>query len=396
MKKLYAFAMAVACAGTASAQITLTQGSYSSAVIATDTFAGGELPLPPLTTGSAQLWDFTGVFYENVRYYSDQYQGTNPNLPDATWYGSRSVKLGVFDSLRLKTQRWSGITSAGFMRIGESTERYAIALNQFGLGATDSLVILKQDAPYSAPYPLIKFPATYNSTWSSTFTLVINMELTIGSMSLNHAPFQYKSTTAYDFSVPGFGKAQIKLFDESISDEIDVLLERIGGVTTDSFLLNGAPAPSNVLNALQLTQNKVTSNYFAELFRPQEVNALVLYTYGSDATYASAKTSQFHMLRVPFRVSVQSVSADGKMVLYPNPVGNSRQINVKLGSTASGAYSYRLSQITGAVSGTGSIVANGSNELKIDLPATLANGVYWLTLSNEKGEIATAPFRLEE
>ncbi|WP_276135227.1 T9SS type A sorting domain-containing protein [Polluticoccus soli] len=399
MKKLYAFAIAMLGAGAAFAQITLTQSSYSSAVIGSDTFADAQLPVPQLAPGSAaQEWDFTGVQYSNTRYYSEQLQGTNSNLPGASWYSSRNTKMGALDSLRLKTNRWSGITATGFMRIGETTERYAIGLGQFGAPfiASDSLVILAQDAPYSQPYPLIKFPATYNSSWQSTWSLTVNMELTFQAQSLTSAPFQYKSTTDYNFSVPGFGKASVILYDGSMTDFVDVLLERISGVTTDSFFLNGSPAPAPVLGALQLTQNKITNSYFAELFRPQEINALVLYTYGNDATYTNVSTAQIHILRIPFRTSVQSVSADGKMVLYPNPVGNSRAINVKLASTANGNYRYKLSQITGAVSGEGTVLANGSNELQINLPSTLANGVYWLTLSNDKGEVATAPFRVEQ
>lgn len=401
MKKFYAFAMAMLAVGAVSAQITLNQSSYSSAVVGPDTFADAQLPVPQLNPGSTeQEWDFTGVQYSNTRYYSEQFTGSNANLPDATWYGPRSTKLGALDSIRLKTNRWSGITATGFMRIGETTERYAIGLGQFGspFVATDSLVVLAQDAPYSQPYPLIKFPATYNSSWQSTWSLTINMELTAQNLAggLNHAPFQYKSTTDYNFSVPGFGKASVILYDGSMTDFVDVLLERISGVTTDSFFLNGTPAPTPVLSALQLTQNKITNSYFAELFRPQEINALVLYTYGTDATFTNVSTAQIHILRIPFRTSVQSVSADGKMVLYPNPVNNSRQINVKLASTANGNYRYKLSQITGAVSGEGTVMANGSNELKIDLPSSLANGVYWLTLSNDKGEVATAPFRLEQ
>src|SRR6476661_4000456 len=64
MKKFYAFAIAMLGVGAASAQITLNQGSFSSAVIGPDTFADGLLPVPQLAPGStAQEWDFTGVQY---------------------------------------------------------------------------------------------------------------------------------------------------------------------------------------------------------------------------------------------------------------------------------------------------------------------------------------------
>lgn len=396
MKKLYAFSFALLSWATGKAQITIDQSSYPALVIAADTFGSIQGGAPSLDTGTNREWDFTGVAYENVKYYSEQMTATNPNLPNATWWERRSYKPGTLDSIRFQTRRWSGITPAGLMRIGEDMDRKAIWLGQFGgtFSAGDSLVILQQDVPYSPAYPLIKFPATYNSNWTAGFDFVVNMELTYANAGLNKAPFVYKSHIDYEFDIPGWGKALTKKFDGTLG-EAEVLMERISGTTTDSFLLNGSPAPINILSSLGLTQNKVTNNYFDELFRINEVNALVLYLYGQDNTFQNVQSSQVQMLRL-WPANVKAVSKDGSMSLYPNPVNGDRKLTIKLSNPPSTNSDYKITRIDGAVVSTGKFAASGKNELEILLPASITNGIYWLTLTNNEGKTQVAPFSFAE
>jgi hypothetical protein len=399
MKKIFTSVIALLFAGSLSAQtnsITLTQSSYSSVNISTDTFGAFKAPFPPIAPGTDQYWDLASGIYDNIKYYSQQFTGSNTAFPSATFYeATRLHKMGSLDSVKFNSQRWSGITATGFQRMGESTDRQAIWLGQIGAAVNDSLVVLQQNAAYPTPYDLIKFPATYNSTWNSSFDVTFNMELTLSGQGLNKAPFVYKSHTDYMFTCPGWGTARVLLFDGTYGED-KVLMERIKGTTTDSFFLNGVPAPANVLTTLGLTQGKVSNNNFDELFRPNEVNALALYLYGADNTFTNIQSTEVHVQRLPFAASVKSVSADGSMALYPNPVNAARVVHIKLNTAANGNYSYRVTNITGQESASGTIAANGQNELSVVLPAAVTNGVYWLSLTDNKGKITVAPFRLAE
>lgn len=395
MRKTFTSIIAILFTGILSAQtsITLSQGSYANLGIYTDTFGAFKSPYPQLTTGTNQFWDLSTGTYDNIKYYTQQYTGTNAAFPNASFYeNTRLHKMGSYDSLKFYSKRWSGITASGFQRMGEETDRKAIWLGQFaGFTGTDSMVVLKQDSPYPTPYDLIKFPATYNSSWNNSFDVSFNMEFT--GLSYNHAPFVYKSHTAYTFTCPGWGKARVLNFDNTYG-EAEVLMVRILGVTTDSFFLNGSPAPTNVLSALGLTQGKVSNNNFDELFRANEVNALALYLYGADATFTNIQSAQVHVQRVPFAESVNNISADGSMTLYPNPVGVTRTILVKLNEAARGNYQYKVSNIAGQQMADGSFTAYGQKVFPVTLPAEMANGVYWLTLINAEGKSTVAPFRL--
>lgn len=397
MNKIFTSAfITVACGGMAVAQsITLNQNSYTGMVVASDTFGRVTQSLNNIDTGENKVWDFSTVIYENTTYYNEQIVTTNPTFPGATFHSGRRYTLGS-NNFEFDTRRWSGITSVGFERIGESMERQAIPLVGVLPGAltTDSLVIKAQEVPYSASYPLIKFPATYNSTWSAKFDFEVEMELTYSTY--NHAPFKYKLTTEYAFRCPGWGKAfMVHKDDPSVFGEDNVLLVRIEGKTTDSFFLNGTPAPISFLTTMGLQQNKTANSYWDELFRDMEVNALVLYIYGSNA-FVNPSSAEIHQLRVPFPASVKSVSADGKMALYPNPVKTGGQLHIKLANTPAGEYQYTLSSISGIATASGKTMAKGNEPLPISLPESLGNGIYWLTLKHNGEVVGTAPFRYGE
>jgi hypothetical protein len=397
MIKIFTSALlTLACGGLAVAQsITLDQNSYTGMVVATDTFGRVTQSLNNIDTGANKVWDFSTVIYENTTYYNEQVVATNANFPGATYHAGRRYTLGT-NSFQFDTHRWSGITPVGFERIGESIDRQAIPLVGVlpGALATDSLVIKQQEVPYSTSYPLIKFPATYNSSWSATFDFEVEMELTYSTY--NHAPFKYKLTTEYAFRCPGWGKAfMVQKNDPTVYGEDKVLLVRIEGKTTDSFYLNGAPASISLLTTMGLQQNKTANSYWDELFRDMEVNALVLYIYGSNA-FVNPSSAEIHQLRVPFPDNIKSISADGRMALYPNPVKAGGQLQIKLANATAGQYQYSLSSISGMTTAGGTTTAKGNEPLQLTLPQSLSNGIYWLTLRHNGEVIGTAPFRYGE
>jgi hypothetical protein len=139
----------------------------------------------------------------------------------------------------------------------------------------------------------------------------------------------------------------------------------------------------------------VSNNYFDELFRINEVNALVLYLYGNDNTFTNMQSSQVHMLRL-WPASVKALSKDGSMALYPNPVGSERKLTIKLSHPSSANSEFKITRIDGAVVSSGKLSASGKNELEVLLPSTISNGIYWLTLTTEDGNMQVAPFSFSE
>lgn len=398
MKKLYTLLLAAGLAASAQAQITFTMSSFNHANV-TDTFmqiTADRPVLEPSTT--SQFFDFNFVGYGNTRYYSLQDVGTNPAFPDATFWENRGYQQGADSFL---SKRWSGVTASGITRFGESIERQVVRLNGVPGGtANDSLVILAQDAAYSTPYKLIPFPSTYGDSWNSDFYYEVNMELTLGS-TYQQAEFKQKTSVSYDFDAVGFGHFEMIKWDNGFG-QAEVLMVRVASETVDSFFVNGAPAPTGLLTTLGLTQDRHSKIYFDELFREQEVNPLVLYNYGNDATYTNVTSNQVHQDRLAFAANVSELTrapyADGNEAkLFPNIWNTTTSAaTLYLPAATAGTYTYSIANIEGKIiyKAKRDIETNGKAQLNITLPEGMVNGAYWLKLQNANGkEITVQPLR---
>jgi hypothetical protein len=159
--------------------------------------------------------------------------------------------------------------------------------------------------------------------------------------------------------------------------------------------LNGSPAGATILTALGFQQNKTSNNHWDELFRDQEVNALVLYSYGPNV-FTTPESAMIHQLRVPFPASVKSVSADGKMALYPNPAKAGSELFINLDKATAGDYTYSISSISGANAAKGTVQVKGNGPVAIALPPSINPGIYWLTLQHNGDVIGVVPFRCNQ
>ena len=398
MKKLYALLFTAGIAVSAHAQITLDAAAFTNLHITSDTFGEINADRPVLEPSStAQTFDFSFVGYANIRYYSIQATGTNAAFPDATYWENRGYKQGAdsFDS-----KRWSGVTSTGIIRFGESIDRQVVKLHGVPGGtANDSLVIFAQNAAYSTPYKLIPFPTTYGDSWNSDFYYEVNMELNLGTYQ--QEAFKQKTSVKYDFSADGFGHFEMIKLDNGFG-QAEVLMVRVASTSVDSFFLNGAPAPTGLLTTLGLTQNRITKIYFDELFRANEVTPLVLYNYGNDATYTNVASNQVHQDRLAFAANVSELTrapyADGNIAkLFPNIWNaNTSEASLYLPTATAGTYTYSIANIEGKIIYTAKreIEKDGKAQLNIMLPQNMVNGAYWLKLHNAAGkEITVQPLR---
>lgn len=404
MKKIFTVFCSCVLATSAHAQITFDANSFANLVVTSDTFGKISNSAPVLTTGANQQYNMLGLAYMSTKYYSEQLTGANPFASGNGFNEGRGYEHGT---LKFDSKRWSAMTANGIERFGEEVPRQALSLVALGVpGAvsTDSLIILAQNAPYTVPYAIIKFPSTYQSTWNTDFSYTVNMELTFAGGGYNAAPMQLKVRTQYDFEIVGWGHAELALLDGTFG-ECDVLMERISATTIDSLFINGAPANGTVTGYFGFTQNRTSNLYFDELFRVNEVNALVLYNYGSDASFTNVADSRVHQLRVPFATSVPNVAPltyNGEMNLYPNPVEKGETLNMYMPPALyaqTGAYKYTVCDIMGRTLASGTVQGGQRNTgftLPVQIPGKLASGNYWLTVYDGNSKLAVTPFALAD
>jgi hypothetical protein len=404
MKSLFTvlFSTAVLAAPATHAQIVFNSSTFNNVIVTTDTLGRLSGSYPNVTTGANQNIDMTGIAYDNTRYYSEQFVGPNPFAQGTGYDEARGYEHG---RLKFDTRRWSAVTANGLERFGEVMPRQAISLSAVpGAGANDSLIIPAQNAAYTTPYQLIKFPSTYQDQWSSDFSYTVNMEMQAPGLGYVGTPVQLKVRTQYAFEIIGWGHVDLLLLDNTFGQS-DILFERIAGSTIDSIFFNGAVANSTEAAMFGFTQNRTSKTYFDEFLRVNEVTPLVLFNYGADQTYSNPTDVRVHQLRVPFATSVSNITyaAPGDAVsVYPNPAKKGVTLNVYLPPAithqVSGNYQYTVCDLIGRTLAQGTTAGDVRSlsgfTLPVAIPEHVAPGTYWISVFDGGRKLTSTPFVL--
>jgi hypothetical protein len=366
----------------AKAQITLNQSSYTGATFQTTDTVGvviGTSGIPTnLGGGNNVNWDFSTVNYntsEEMLY-----------MAAPSGYDFQLFKIDTISSpfLYINSRGYYNIAANGYMQSVLRIDRrgYTLSGKVIGAVATDSIVFDNQLDTLSNPLTLIKFPATMSTSWSSNYVTDIKFHVTYALASINNAPGNnYRYETETD-SVIGWGKMTVKRADASKSGTMDVLEVRVHHIRTDSFYLNGAPAPPSLFQPPFVTQGAVTHTYMHRFYRAGQVTPLVEVTY-TDNTYATASKTTVDWSPTP--ASIKHIPGS-KAVIYPNPVtGN--VIHIELAEQFKTSIGYKLTNLAGQTILSGNLPANQLSH-KITTPATLAAGSYLLCLEQDGTQIA--------
>jgi hypothetical protein len=362
------------------AQVVLTQSSYPISVTGTDslrmtTYAS---PFPSLAFSASGMWDLSTVVDSAPVFF--EYR-----LPTFTGYqfaDSSIYRLFGYAGFNYQGNVQSSILGGGLLDYGLKIQPISYSLFPITSTITDSLFIDSQLTLYSSPHTKIGFPAAYTSSWSSSYVSDVNFHLS-WSPFYSHSPGVVRRYTTEVDSVLGWGKLRIRDAGGSSSPYLSVLQVKTIITTTDSFLIGGTPFPVVLTSGFNVVQGTTTTTYLQNYYRPEEVTALAQVTF-TDATYSQAKSATTHVQRLS-DVGVPNLMNNNKFEIYPNPVsGNS--IFVSLPGT--GAWSYRLSDMNGIVTGSGVLETSG-NKGQVTLPGAIAPGSYYLKLENSSQQSLT-------
>ena len=255
MKKLFTLmALSLTSVSIMAQSITLDLPNYGSWTPIIDTLKelNGQ---PTLATGANATWDISAIGY-NAGVYSTQYvSSTNISLPGATFYVPLSFDLTPAVTYDVKA--WEVINASGIISLGESMDQQTIDLSAL-TDPGDNLVFPAQTVPYSSPRTIIKFPATYNDNWSSSFRSVTNFNATIQSMLLNNVPAQRATNTVQHDTVIGWGRIRVKDANGTPSAYMNVLQVKTHIAQSDSFYVNGQPVDNSILSNLMMSRGRVT------------------------------------------------------------------------------------------------------------------------------------------
>ncbi|MDR3681587.1 MAG: T9SS type A sorting domain-containing protein [Flavipsychrobacter sp.] len=373
---------------SATAQFSLSQndftanvfsGTQSSADSVSTSYSSAGIP-SNIGPGANLAWDFTGLSY----YYVDTSFALHLAYPNYSYqeFGIHPIKepLLYFDVRSLYN-----ILPNGILKFGEKLDGKGYSLAAATGGLTDSIIFPQQVNLYSAPYTKIYFPATYNSIWSSSFSVSTAFLLNYAAGSLTHAACTYKSYVTEKDTVIGVGTVQVNTAAGKKSDFRSVIEVKVIYQQVDSFFEGTTPFTANVLQQFGLTQGQVTSTYDYKYYRAGETTPLVD-VFFADNTFSPQNITHtyVHTQRLPLYTNVPVVTSQNDIDIYPNPVVN-HMFTMNVPANLSGT-TYRMVNIAGREILKGSISTAG--QVSINVPSTIASGIYYMQLYSNGKQIS--------
>ena len=352
----------------AAAQITLTAADYPAVFTGTDSIkvTVSASPFPALVTGGGNMWDMT-INTDSVPVLH------NYHVPAAGFQYADSAVYSLFSfafpGKTIRTQLMSGHAEEGWI-VGDTT----YSISPLTAYPYDSLFIPAQTDFYSVQRNILIYPATDASSWSSSFFVDLQFELSMAFPAYNHAPGYRRSYVQENCFVTGWGQMRINDANGNPGEYLDVLQVQVRRITTDSFFLNGVPMAPSVLPVFNVYQGMADTVYEHNYYRKGEITPLANVRF-KDAIYTQPVMARKHVQRL-MRVGVADVPTTKEVKVYPQPLtGKELMISIP-----PGRYAYTLYDMKGINVASG-VVSATNNTCKFALPESIAAGQYLLCLT---------------
>lgn len=264
-------------------QITLDYTNFLVPPLATYSLQGAVISGDSVpSAGANRTWDYGNLVNSSFHTTRDYIPETNPEFPNAR----RQIVAGdyrFFAGFTDTVYEHQSNNNSGLKFIGATTNRTAYSL-AFKTGvSTDSLILLSQNIFYGGSKIAFPYPFTYQSRWLLGEYIVFNMQISLASQQLDHAPLTFVSSTLNHRTIVGWGKMKVP----SNPHYVQCLMMKILRNETDSFYVNGIPADSAVLQVLDVTQGQRISTYQYSFKRKGIEHELMVFTL--DSAYNTIK-----------------------------------------------------------------------------------------------------------
>jgi hypothetical protein len=269
--------------------------------------------------GPNKVWDYTNLVAPQTVYNTYEVR-SNPSFPNAAFF-----VVDAFDVFALNRGYYYdvafGVTDAGYFGAGVS-----IAYQPYGIGditgnALDSLNFSAMDNVYANPQYILRFPCTYGTVFTNSYSYDVPFTLTIGAYALNKAPGVKRKTLTDIDSVVGWGTLKLPARGGQFG-AVNALLIKRYTTAVDSFFLYGQPAPEALLTAFQLTQG-ATTKYGRYVFYRENSRCYALSLNFNNHVFESAGAVIYDDAIPGNLTDVKEPPADATHPeVYPNPSQN--------------------------------------------------------------------------
>ena len=400
MKKLLLFsACALFCTAPLFAQ-PITLDSATTVLSTRDTFKGDPVAshYPNLAPATNASWILNSLSYQSTIYATAHltpsppytYEDSVPRKFNHTPY----PPAASIPELVYHTQYYTSILSTGIIQYGENLPPQKYSITNLTGGSTDTISIAPQNITYSQGVrKVIVFPATYHSTWTSSYDRSMNFTLSDSAVGLSNIPCVRKTFTTEIDSVVGWGKMKVKTLAATMSGYMNVLQVKSWIISSDTFFINGVYAPDSDLAPFNLRQATPDTMQRVYYYRVGEVSPLLDVEY-----YGNFDTLYYgtvHVQRLAQGVNVSQVNKADGINVYPNPVAGHR-VSIDMPAASDGKWTYDIINMNGQKVASSSLsVTNGQTHLDIQLPA-LSSGIYYLLVKNNNEQVLVKPLDITE
>lgn len=376
MKKSITTLLSLAVVSLASAQLTLTGANtpHSPSYEADrNMFSGGAIP----QHGNNVTYDYSNVTTSN----SDMIPympAVRAGFESSTRFSYGSTPLG---GIPLFSEYYTHKDATGIHRTGSYKLPQAVGLGTLSGNNSDTVHFPGNNSIFANPVYDIKFPASYGSTWESSYMFDVDFNLTISAFGLNGTPgYRHQHCLKTD-TVVGSGTLKLPGGSQG-SFEYPVILVKSTISYIDSTFLGGAPAPDQLLSALGLTQgfqSSINEYYFyaSDFERPLLYLSMssnwenILFSYYSPKGVEHLSTN-----------SLSSINSN----IYPNPIQSGDVLNVSMNSALEPS-KIQIFGLNGTTILSQDIHTMQGNSFSIQLPQNAASGIYICQVVDANGAI---------
>lgn len=378
MKKSYLIILLMVCTTITNAQITITADGNTN--IAFDTFS---YPANIATTQNLSdaktnaTWDLSTMVYDAIAKIKQRKKVVSTTFSNASYSSDSYYPFAgglSYDVAIHKVASSSGIVAIGEVVVTEQR----LSLTALTGNANDNLTFPMQDISYSGESIELAYPFTIGNHWSSTSERSTDFKITIAAYGLNNTPGIRKTTVVLKDTVIGWGTVKVKNFYTTDIHIHEVLQVKVLRESTDSFFINGSPAPKSLLDAFGLKQGQVTNSARIQFYKKREIFPLIEVWFQNGDMNSDPDLITVHQSKQSEYALGTNPNEFRNTTLYPNPLVGDK-IYLKNTSFQPGIYQFSIVSMGGQLIESGEFT--GQNVSTLTLNSHLPKGVYFLKVT---------------
>lgn len=339
--------------------------------------------------GADLVWNYqgiTGTLNADFTYFT-----TSDSFFSATHhYETGRTSLPGFT---IDTDIHRGLDNIGYYEYGKQQHDTSYSIAAVTGGVNDALHFVDDKQYYEGDINFVLFPMVYGDYWIDTVSRTTPFEITVAGFGLNSTPGFHKRLFEIENEVVGYGKLLMTDSNGSVSDSMEVLLQKTIRNGVDSFYIGGQPAPAQLLAGLGVVQGAQLQKISYHFYRKGYGDVLLELEVTSDAPGSPLKAmfyNQNGILPAP-TVGVTELPASS-FQLFPNPVQQGGTLILGLEAEPSNIAAVRIFSIDGKEVYSSAVSLSNDSTVQLNLPQHLIAGFYTVEVSTEDGNtLVTKP-----